>query len=90
MDAKCYTVIGCKAFQKSLDGMVEFTQTCGSVTEVCRYLKKMYSLSEKECRRLIYTAFARNTKLWIQVDDERSVRISIHKMDGEIRLHGCW
>ena len=87
MDTKSYTVIGCKYDD---DDMVKFVQPCGSVTEVCKYLKKMYDFPEKESRQLIYTAFVRDTKLWIQIDLIRSVRISQHKMESEVRLHGCW
>ena len=67
---------------------IEFTQPFGSVTEVCKFLKKMYNFPEKDSRSLIITAFGKNTKLWIQVDKEKSVRISQHKVESEVRLHG--
>ena len=92
METRLYNVLGCKVVDNPIEirEQVEFSQPCGSVTEICKFLKKMYDFSEKECRKLIYTAFARDTKLWIQVNREQSVRISIHKMDGEVRLHGYW
>ena len=88
METKCYIVVGCA--DGDGDYEIKFTQACGSVTEICKYLKKMFSFPEKESRELIYTAFVRDTKLWIQMPDGRSVRISQHKMESEVRLHGCW
>tara|TARA_Y100000034_G_scaffold35713_1_gene43829 strand:- start:118 stop:390 length:273 start_codon:yes stop_codon:yes gene_type:complete len=66
----------------------EYVQPFGSVTEVCKFLKKIYDFPEKDSRSLIITAFGKNTKLWIQVGKEKSVRISQHKVDAEVRLHG--
>ena len=82
---KIYIVTGCKYDD---DDMIKFTQPFGSVTEVCKFLKKMYNFPEKDSRKLIITAFGQNTKLWIQLDLIRSVRISQHKVDAEVRLHG--
>ena len=92
METKCYIVVGCAVGDGKYadDGVIEFAQSCGSVTEVCKYLKKMYNFPEKESRKMICEAFIRNVKLWIQVPDGRSVRISQHKMESEVRLHGCW
>ena len=85
---KIYIVVGC--FEKDDYGKVEihFTQPFGSVTEVCKFLKKMYKFPEKDSRKLIINSFGLNTKLWIQVPDGRSVRISQHKVESEVRLHG--
>jgi len=82
---KIYIVTGCKYDD---DDMIEFTQPFGSVTEVCKFLKKMYKFPEKDSRKLIINSFGLNTKLWIQIDLIRSVRISQHKVDAEVRLHG--
>ena len=81
---KLYNIIGCKYDD---DDMITFVEPCGSVTEVCKFLKKMYDFPEKDSRKLIITAFARNTKLWIQIDSAKSVRISQHKIEVESRLH---
>ena len=70
------------------DDKIEYVQPFGSVTEVCKFLKKMYEFPEKDSRKLIITAFGQNTKLWIHVSDNNSVRISQHKVDSEVRLHG--
>ena len=82
---KLYVVTGCKHDD---DDMIKFVQPFGSVTEVCKFLKKMYNFPEKDSRKLIITAFGHNTKLWIQMPDKCSVRISQHKVDAEVRLHG--
>ena len=85
---KVYIVVGCYEMDDYKKVEVQFTQPFGSVTEVCKFLKKMYQFPEKDSRQLIITAFARKTKLWIQIDLIRSVRISQHKVDAEVRLHG--
>mgnify|MGYP006417067941 CR=1 FL=1 len=87
---KIYIVTGCAVGDGKYaeDGVIEFTQPFGSVTEVCKFLKKMYNFPEKDSRKLIINSFGQNTKLWIQVPDGRSVRISQHKVDSEVRLHG--
>ena len=92
METKCYILVGCKHKDNPLEiaDQIMFTQACGSVTEACKYLKKMYSFPEKESRQLIYKAFVRDTTLWIQIDRDTCVRISQHKMESEVRLHGCW
>ena len=82
---KIYIVTGCKYDD---DDMIEFTQPFGSVTEVCKFLKKMYKFPEKDSRKLIISSFGLNTKLWISMPDGHSVRISQHKVDAEVRLHG--
>ena len=82
---KLYIVTGCKYDD---DDMIKFTQPFGSVTEVCKFLKKMYNFPEKGSRKLIINSFGLNTKLWIQIDLIQSVRISQHKVDAEVRLHG--
>ena len=94
---KIYNVVGIK-FGELLDAesgsfeysenKIEYVQPFGSVTEICKFLKKMYKFPEKDSRKLIITAFGHNTKLWIKVPDGRSVRISQHKVDSEVRLHG--
>ena len=88
---KVYNVVGLKsegaAFGYSNDE-IEYVQPFGSVTEVCKFLKKTYNFPEKDSRKLIITAFGQNTKLWIQIPDGHSVRISQHKVDAEVRLHG--
>ena len=92
METKCYIIIGCKYKDNPIEikDQFVFAQACGSVTEICKYLKKMYNFPEKESRELIYTAFVRETRLWIQIDADTCVRISQHKMESETRLHGCW
>ena len=85
---KVYIVVGCYEMDDYKKVEVQFTQPFGSVTEVCKFLKKMYQFPEKDSRQLIITAFARKTKLWISMPDGRSVRISQHKVDAEVRLHG--
>ena len=87
---KLYNIIGCEYIPESFydeDDIVKFVEPCGSVTEGCKFLKKMYDFPEKDSRKLIITAFARNTKLWIQIDSAKSVRISQHKIEVESRLH---
>ena len=92
METKCYIVVGCEYKDNPLQisDQVIFSQACGSVTEVCKYLKKMYNFPEKDSRELIYTTLVRKSTLWIQIDRSKSVRISQHKMESEVRLHGCW
>ena len=87
---KVYVVTGCAVGDGKYadDGVIEFTHPFGSVTEVCKFLKVHYNFPEKDSRKLIITAFGQNTKLWIQVPDGRSVRISQHKVDIESRIHG--
>ena len=88
---KVYNVVGFKYIDNTLGysaDKVEYVQPFGSVTEVCKFLKKMYEFPEKDSRKLIITAFGQNTKLWIHVSDNNSVRISQHKVDSEVRLHG--
>ena len=87
METKSYTVIG---FKYDEDDMITSVQPCGSVTEVCKYLKEIYNLPEKQSRELIYTAFVKDTKLLIPINLICAVRISQHKMESEVRLHGCW
>ena len=84
---KVYNVVGIKAKAYSNDE-IEYIHPFGSVTEVCKFLKKKYNFPEKDSRKLIITAFGQNTKLWIQVPDGQSVRISQHKVDIEARIHG--
>jgi len=83
---KVYIIVGCA--DGDGDYEIKFTQACGSVTEICKFLKKMYNFPEKDSRQLIITAFGQYTKLWIQIPDGQSVRISQHKIDAEVRLHG--
>ena len=90
METKCYIIIGCREKDDYDKVEIQFSQSCGSVTEICKYLKKMYNFPEKESRQLIYKAFVRDVKLWIQMDVDSCVRISQHKMESEVRLHGCW
>ena len=87
---KVYIVTGCAddTIENSIRPNIEFTQPFGSVTEVCKFLKKTYNFPEKDSRKLIINSFGLNTKLWIQVPDGRSVRISQHKVESEVRLHG--
>ena len=88
---KIYSVVGIKSegegFGYSNDE-IDYIQPFGSVTEVCKFLKKMYNFPEKDSRKLIINSFGLNTKLWIQIDLIRSVRISQHKVDSEVRIHG--
>ena len=79
---KIYIVVGCA------DGIIDHVQPFGSVTEICKFLKKKYNFPEKDSRKLIINSFGLNTKLWIQVPDGHSVRISQHKVDIESRIHG--
>ena len=86
---KIYIVVGCSNTDKE-SAVVDILRTVnpfGSVTEVCKFLKKNYNFPEKDSRKLIINSFGLNTKLWIQVDLTRSVRISQHKVDSEVRLH---
>ena len=87
---KVYVVTGCAkdTIKNSIRPNIEYVQPFGSVTEVCKFLKVHYNFPEKDSRKLIITAFGQNTKLWIQVPDGQSVRISQHKVDIESRIHG--
>ena len=88
---KIYIVSGFVQLETDHHGnldLIDYTQPFGSVTEVCKFLKKMYRFPEKDSRKLIITAFGQNTKLWISMPDCRSVRISQHKVDSEVRIHG--
>ena len=96
---KVYIVNGFAKFGSVADAIsaFEFTYPFGSVTEVCKFLKKTYNFPEKDSRKLIITAFGKNTKLYISMAEEddglgtlvcRSVRISQHKVDIESRIHG--
>ena len=81
---KIYIVISCKYDE---DDIIQKAHPFGSVTEVCKFLKKTYNFPEKDSRKLIVNSFGLNTKLWIQIDLIQSVRISQHKIDSEVRLH---
>ena len=85
---KGYIVVGCYEMDDYEKVEIRFTQPFGSVTEVCKFLKKMYNFPEKDSRKLIINSFGLNTKLWIQMPNGHSVRISQHKVDAEVRLHG--
>ena len=82
---KVYIVIECKYDD---DDMIQTVNPFGSVTEVCKYLKAHYNFPEKDSRKLIINSFGLKTKIWMQVDLIRSVRISQHKVDIESRIHG--
>jgi hypothetical protein len=88
---KTYVVTGL-AFEN--DDIVEFTQICGSVTEICKFLKNTYDLSEDDSRVLIVNGFNdAYSKVTIPINLVRAVQISKHKVDAEVRLHGlngCW
>ena len=88
---KIYIVTGCVILETDHHGeldLIDYVQPFGSVTEVCKFLKKMYEFPEKDSRKLIINSFGLNTKLWIQMPNGHSVRISQHKVDAEVRLHG--
>ena len=87
MTTKCYIITG---MDKHTEQVIDFTQPCGSVTEVCKYLKKMYNLNEMECRMKIIQALVKSTKVEIEVTNNVSALISQHKLEPEVRLHGCW
>ena len=87
---KVYNVCGCVRLETEHHGILDLIDSVhpfGSVTEVCKFLKKTYNFPEKDSRKLIITAFGQNTKLWIQMPDKCSVRISQHKVDVESRIH---
>ena len=71
------------------DAVILYSEPFGSVTEICNHLKKMFNFPPKESRKLIINAFTFNTKLWIQINKSKSVRISQHKIEIESRVHGC-
>ena len=71
-------------------GGITSEQLCGSVTEICKYLDEKFDLDAKEMRKFIVTSFAVNTKLYYQFADGRSLRISQHKADATVQMHGCW
>ena len=72
------------------DSRIMSEQLCGSVTEVCKYLEAKFDLDAKDMRKFIVTAFATDTKLYYQFADGRAIRISQHKADTTVQLHGCW
>ena len=74
----------------SKSGGIISEQLCGSVTEICKHLDEKFDLDAKEMRKFIVTSFAVNTKLYYQFADGRSLRISQHKADTTVQLHGCW
>ena len=92
---KAYIVVGCYEMDDYEKVNIRFTQLFGSVTEICKFLKKKYNFPEKDSRKLIINSFGLNTKLWIsmpakELDDDYtccSVRISQHKVDIESRIH---
>ena len=64
-------------------------QLCGSVTEVCKFLSN-HGLDEKQTRKLIVESFAKcKTALNIKFKNI-DFNISAHRMESEVRLHGCW
>ena len=71
-------------------GRIISEQLCGSVTEMFKYLDEKFDLDAKEMRKFIVTAFSTDTKLYYQFADGRSIRISQHKADTSVQLHGCW
>ena len=85
---KGYIVVGCYEMDDYEKVNILFTQLFGSVTEICKFLKKKYNFPEKDSRQLIINSFGLNTKLWISMPDGHSVRISQHKVESEVRLHG--
>lgn len=74
----------------SSNGRIISEQLCGSVTEVCKFLDDKYSLDSREMRKLLVQAFAVDTKFYYQFADKRTIRISQHKTDTSVQLHGCW
>ena len=71
-------------------GGITSEQLCGSVTETCKYLEEKFDLNAKDMRTLIVQSFTFDTKLYYQFVDGRSIRISQHKADTTVQLHGCW
>ena len=47
METRLYNVLGCKVVDNPVEikDQVEFSQPCGSVTEICKFLKKIFKSS---------------------------------------------
>ena len=90
MITKCYIIVGCQEMNDFGEVVIKHTQACGSVTEICKYLKKMYDFPITECRKLIVKAFGHKTVVWININGIDTVRISQSRVEPEVRLHGCW
>ena len=90
-----YTVTICgereeRAYNEYDKVIIIGTFICGSVTELTKLLKERYNFDASESRKIIYTGFARNSMLWIHPSRVESVRIEQHKVEPEVRIHGCW
>jgi len=92
MTTKLYVVNGFK--RERVDEITVFdrlvyTQVFGSVTEVCKFVKKMYNMEERLTRELIVEAFGINVKTTINIPDTKKYfNVSQHKVETEVRVHG--
>ena len=101
---KLYTV--CALTRQPLLGKhvrnLAFTQVFGSVTQVCKFLKKMYGMSENDARERIVSAFGLSVTASFIVpnckkdttfdhrtrDEQVEVVITQHKLETETRVQG--
>lgn len=101
---KLYTV--CALTKQPLLGKhvrnLAFTQVFGSVTQVCKFLKKMYGMSENDARNILVERFGLSVTASFIVphckkdfefdfrtrDEHVEIVVTQHKLETETRVQG--